>query len=322
MDSLPPSDTRLELELGQSSSSSSNANDAVATQTVPNFPFSPIFYPGADSVPGDVKDLTIVSNDSVVFCVCSSILIAASNNRFGGLDSSPYVQPLSDSASTVNIILHLVHDMPLSELPTFDTLRAVVHRLPVYGLAPKAYISPTKPLFEHFLSYAAIDPWEVYALAAIFDIHELAVAASSYLLSSSLATLTDEMAQRIGSVYLNRLVRLHLKRMERLKRLILSPPHLHPQTDSCSSVEQREVISAWTMKAAALAWEANPGLSPTVLESSFGTLTRQISCLDCQKQIKDQVRKIVIQWMLTQVHLVLGHHMHHISSLIPRERTI
>ncbi|KAJ7599117.1 hypothetical protein C8J56DRAFT_1158127 [Mycena floridula] len=304
--------TYFDFDLDQSSSSSSSATDAVATPPldfassysldikVPNFSFSSDFHPGADSVPGNVKDLTVVSNDSVVFCVCSSILFAASSNRFGGLDSSsPHVQ-LPDPASTVNIILHLVHDMPLSELPTFDTLSAVVQRLPFYGLAPKAYISPTKPLFEHFLSYAAIDPLEVYALAASFDVHELAVAASSYLLSLSFATVTDEMAQRIGSVYLNRLVRLHLKRLERLKCLILSPPRLHPQTDSCSFVKQRDVISAWTMRAAALAWEVNPGLSTTILESSFGTLTGQFSCLDCQKQIKNQVRQMIVQWTMME----------------------
>jgi len=49
-----------------------------------SFSVSKIFYPGANISPR-AQDLVIVSNDSVLFQVLSSVLLEASDNRFGSL---------------------------------------------------------------------------------------------------------------------------------------------------------------------------------------------------------------------------------------------
>jgi len=155
-------------------------------------------------------------------------------------------------------------------------------------------------MYKLFLSYVPLFPLEVYALAASFDLYDLAAAASSYLLSFSLATLSDEMAQRIGSVYLNRLIKLHTTRMQALKTLILAQPRPHPEIVSCSFADQKRLIRARTMVAAPLAWEACPDLSTKVIESSFGALETQFSCIECKKYLRAHVRHIVVQWTLTR----------------------
>ena len=66
-----------------------------------------------------------------------------------------------------------------------------------------------------------------YALAASHDLYSLAVPISSHLLSYPLHMLTDELAEKIGPVYLKRLFFLHLGRLDALRRLLLPPPHPH-----------------------------------------------------------------------------------------------
>jgi len=264
-----------------------------------SFSISKIFYPGANISPR-VQDLVLVSDDLVLFQVSSSVLLEASDNRFGSLIPSSKVQcvRLPDTASVLNILLHSLYNMTFPDSPPLEALIAAAKRFRVYGLSPRLYIVPSKPLYKLFLSYAPLFPLEVYAVAASFDLYDLAAAASSYLLSFSLATLSDEMAQRIGSVYLNRLVNLHMTRMQALKALILAQPHPHPEIVSCSFAEQKSLVRAWTMVAAPLAWEASPDLSTKVIESSFGTLEGQLSCIECKKRLKEHVRHIVVQWTL------------------------
>ena len=97
------------------------------------------------------------------------------------------------------------------------------------------------------------------ALAAAHDLYELAVPVSSHLLSFALHSLTDELALRIGPVYMKRLFFLHLGRLDALKRLLLPPPHPHPPTAGCDFAEQKRLTRAWALASAYLAWDARPG---------------------------------------------------------------
>jgi len=276
------------------------ANQVTNSESTPkNFSISKIFYPGANICPR-VQDFVLVSDDSVLFQVSSSLLLEASVNRFGSLIPSSKVQcvGLPDTASVLNILLHSLYNISFQDSPSLEASIAAANRFPFYGISPRAYIVPLKPLYKIFLSYAPIFPLDVYALAASLDLYDLAAAASSYLLSFSIATISDEMAERIGSVYLNRLVHLHAARMQALKALVLAQPHPHPESISCSFAEQRKLIHAWTMVAAPLAWEATPDLSSKVIESNFGALENQLSCTECKKRLREHIRHIVVQWTL------------------------
>lgn len=131
--------------------------------------------------------------------------------------------------------------------------------MPEYGLDPRTFITPARPLFGLLLAQAPVFPLESYALAARYELEDLAVSSSSHLLSMSLSSLSDEMACRIGPLYLKRLFFLHFGRCEALKRVLLSPPHPHPVTPDCDLSEQKRLTRAWALAGAYLAWEARPG---------------------------------------------------------------
>jgi hypothetical protein len=225
------------------------------------------FYPGANhlSVP---PDIILLSSDSVFFYVHSHMLLAASDNGFMGLLPAPPPSQANqeiciavpDGSVTLNIILHAIYDMSCAQYsPSFEVLSYSVNRLQMYGVQPKARVAPSRPLFSILLSYAPLFPLDLFALAASHDLFDLAVSTSSHLLSFPLATLTDEMAERIGPVYLKRLFFLHFGRSDALKRVLLPPPNPHAPTPDCDFTEQKKLTRAWALASAYLAWDARPG---------------------------------------------------------------
>lgn len=231
---------------------------------------STTFYPAAQhhSLPPDVILLTA---DSVFFYVHSHVLVCASDNGFHGLlpvpppmskDQDPILH-IPESSAVLNIVLHAIYEMSCAHYsPSFSHLVTAVRRLPYYGIPPKSRIVPTTPLYSLLLSHAPLRPIELYALAARYDLYEVAVATSSHLLSFPLSTLTDEMADAIGPVYLKRLFFLHFGRSDALKRVLLNPPHPHPPTQWCDFSDQKKLTRAWALASAYLAWDARPGTPP------------------------------------------------------------
>jgi len=225
---------------------------------------STTFFPGAQHL-ATPPDTVLLSSDNVFFYVHSHLLLAASENGFRGrvptsLKNENSVISISENSAVLNILLHTVYDMSCAHYsPTFPSLVTSVNRLPVYGLRPKVRIAPSTPLFSLLLSYAPLFPLELYALAASQDLYDLAVSTSSHLLSFPLATLTDEMAERIGAVYLKRLFFLHFGRSDALKRVLLPPPNPHAPTAFCNFTEQKKLTRAWALASAYLAWDARPG---------------------------------------------------------------
>lgn len=98
---------------------------------------------------------------------------------------------------------------------------------------------------------------EVYITAAENDLNTLATSVSPYLLSFNPATITDEMAVRMGPIYLKQLFLLHRERNELLKELLLTPPGQH--TD-CGFVDQKALTRVWALASAGLAWDTRPGI--------------------------------------------------------------
>lgn len=229
---------------------------------------STTFFPGAQNhaLP---PDLVLLSSDSVFFYVHTHVLLAASDNNFNTfLPPSPKAKSgpmgpvilVSEPSIILNIVLHAVYDMSCSHYsPSFESLAAALNAMTTYGISLRTHVAPTAPLHSVLLSLAPIYPLELYALAASYDLYDLAVPTSAYLLSFSLASLTDEMAERIGPKYLKRLFFLHFGRADALKRLLLPPPHPHPPTPTCDYLEQKKLTRAWALASAYLAWDARPG---------------------------------------------------------------
>ena len=104
-----------------------------------------------------------------------------------------------------------------------------------------------------------MNPLLAYTLAAKHDIYALAVPVSTYLLSYPLMKLPEDATKKIGPLYLKRLYFLHLGRLQTFRTLLVSPPHLHPETDKCDFSDQKRLARAWALATAYLAWEARPG---------------------------------------------------------------
>jgi hypothetical protein len=205
----------------------------------------------------------------VLFYVHSIVLLSASINFFNSLlpaesmtQDAEAIVPVSDPSEVLNIILHTIYKLSCSHYgPAFDTISAGVSGLETYGVHLHEYIRPTTPLFSLLSSNAGAAPLNVYVLAAQHDLHELAVYTSSYLLSFTLANLSDDVARTIGPIYLKRLFFLHLGRADALKRLLLPPPYPHAPTGTCDFVAQKRLTRAWALASTSLAWDARPGAS-------------------------------------------------------------
>ena len=237
--------------------------------------------------------------------------MAASENAFNNLlptasKHQDFILSVPEHSTVLNILLHTIYDISCTHYsPSLPTIITAVNCLPIYGVLPKTHIVPSTPLYTLLISQAPLDPLEVYALAASFDLYDLAVATSSHLLSFPLSTLSDEMAQRIGSVYLKRLFFLHFGRLDALKRVLLPPPHPHAPTAWCDFTEQKKLTRAWALASAYLAWDARPDLSTSTMESALRPLAEHLTCDQCQSVLRDRIKNLVIQWSVIKVRRFL-----------------
>ncbi|KAI0824746.1 hypothetical protein BC628DRAFT_1518339 [Trametes gibbosa] len=260
-------------------------------------------------------DLILLASDGVFFYVHTTQILSMSNNQFNGLvpptsakaktrDDLGNVVPLPEVANVLNVILHAAYEVPCAHYhPSLDTLIASVDVMATYGLSPEVHIAPSTHLYSLILSQAPVQPIMVYALAAAHDLYDLAVPVSSHLLSFPLYSLTDELAARIGPVYIKRLFFLHLGRLDALKRLLLPPPHPHPPTGECDFTEQKKLTRAWALASAYLAWDARPDLSTSAMESALCPLADHLSCPICKRSLSERVKQLIVQWSVVKVRV-------------------
>ena len=202
-------------DLGQSEPHSANALES------PKVPMSTTFYPGA-AFDGTAADTILISSDSVYFYVSSARLISSSYNGFnfhfpfneGRQDPFPLIE-VPEASSVINIVLHAIYDISCSHhSPTFEDIESAVAALGIYGMNVRTALSVNSPLYVTVLSFVPTRPIDVYALAAKYDLADLAERTSGHLMSLQLSTITDELAEKIGSRYLKKLFFLHLGRTE------------------------------------------------------------------------------------------------------------
>jgi hypothetical protein len=229
---------------------------------------STTFYPGAelDVLP---TDLIILSSDSVFFYVHSHKILSVSTNGFSSLlplkeqvhpEHAGSILAVHHNSIVLNILLHTIYNMSAAHFsPTPEAVIAAVESLENYGLSVQSYMAPASPLYTLFLGTAPQAPIDFYALSGAYDLQHLAIPISSFLLSYSLASLTDELTVKMGPLYLKRLFYLHLGRVEALKRLLLPPPQPHVPTANCDFTEQKKLTRAWALASAYLAWDVRPG---------------------------------------------------------------
>ena len=294
---------------------------------------STTFFPGADldALP---TDLIILSSDSVFFYVHAHKIHAASTNGFnsllpskeqGQLDDVGNILPLHDDSVVINILLHSIYNMSAAHYaPTPEAVITAVESLEKYGLSMQTYLAPASPLYMLFLGTAPQAPINFYATAGAYNLHHLAIPVSSFLLSYSLASLTDELAVKMGPLYVKRLFYLHVGRIEALKRLLLPPPQPHVPTGNCDFAEQKKLTRAWALASAYLVWDVRPGepmnprhisllltlrpidLSTHAIEAALRPLGDYLACDQCKQLLCERINNLVAQWSLVKVSLTFS----------------
>ncbi|KAJ6515948.1 hypothetical protein C8R45DRAFT_958180 [Mycena sanguinolenta] len=254
-------------------------------------------------------DVILLSKDSVYFYVHSDLILDASDNSFRAMlpitpsedDDDLPVLNVPEPSPVLNVILHTIYDMSCAHYsPPFETLVNAVDSMPVYGIQPKSMILPSTALFTLLLSHAPLYPLQLYALAAHYDIFDLAVPTSSHLLAFPLSRLGDEIVERMGAIYLKRLFFLHFGRAEALKRVLGPPPHPHPPSATCDFQAQKGLSRAWALATAYLAWDVRPDMSINSLESALKPLAEHLSCELCKNALNDRIKTLVIQWSVVK----------------------
>jgi len=270
---------------------------------------STTFFPGAEL---DISstDLIILSSDSVFFYVHSRKILAASSNGFNSLlplkehgepDDVAGILPLHLDSVVVNILLHTIYNMSAAHYaPTAEAVIAAVDCFETYGLSVQAHLTPPSPFYALFLGAAHQAPIGFYAVCGAYDLHHLAIPISSFLLPYSLASLTDELAVKMGPLYLKRLFFLHLGRVEALKRLLLPPPQSHVPTANCDFTEQKKLTRAWALASAYLAWDVRPDLSTHAIEAALRPLGDYLACEQCNQLLRERINNLVAQWSIVK----------------------
>ncbi|THU99731.1 hypothetical protein K435DRAFT_937703 [Dendrothele bispora CBS 962.96] len=269
-------------------------------------------FQAAPSPNRPAPDIMLISSDAVVFCVDQQTILNLSTNSFNSLlpitstcKIERFVILYQVHSSELNILLHVLYDLDCTQYnPPLPSILSSIDLFPQFGLSPKALIKPKTPVYEILLSQASLHPLEVYCLCGKHDIHELAIPVSSRLLSLALSTLTDKDAEKMGSVYLARLFKLHRARVETLLSLLLPAPSLHNPTSKCGFEQQKALGAAWTMATAYLSWSAKPDISTSTIRVVFHAMMKHIMCPECLKGRDERVNKIIVNWSITKVRLV------------------
>ena len=213
-------------------------------------------------------DTVFVSTEGVVFYVNSNVILKTCVNAFKEFlgsrlsdDKYRYAPiPVDAQSAELNVILHLLYGTsPAAHSPSFEVLQNAVDHMQRYSIVPCNYIVPTSPLYTLLLCVAPLHPMDVYVLAAHHKLHELAVATSSHLLSYSLRRISEAQAERMGAIYLKKLMDLHLSRLSSLKNILLTPPHPHSPTRQCNFQEQKKLTRAWALASAYIVWDSRLG---------------------------------------------------------------
>ncbi|KAF9054709.1 hypothetical protein BJ165DRAFT_1329731, partial [Panaeolus papilionaceus] len=261
-----------------------------------------------NSHPAYKPDIILVTSDSVLFHVCTSLINLQSPHAFETMLASPLrsfkekVVPIDLHSEEMNIIMYIAYGKcPISEFPTLLTIITAIDRMPLLGMTPKDYLVPECPFYSLLLTHTSSNPMEIYCLAGRHGLDNLAISSSGFLLSVSPLSVTDEQAQRMGGVAFKRLMCLHDNRICSLRNLLLQPPRHHPATVRCNFADQRTLFRSWTVAGASILYHAHLEISSGEFQNDLTRLARVIRCEQCSKSMQDRIKDALKQWMDIEV---------------------
>jgi len=215
-------------------------------------------------------DVLLITSDYAIFHAHTRHLITTSQNRLNNLlnietirlAEGTIIVTVPEDSALFNVVIHAIYSMPSSPYnPPLDILLDAVGVLKRYGIPLRCFVVPTTPLYEHILREAPREPLKTFVVATENNLEDLAVATSAYLHSQRLPDITTEQIERMGPIYLKRLILLHMERVNDLKRYLRDAPQRHVDVDGCGFVEQNVLARAWALAAASLVWDFCPGMS-------------------------------------------------------------
>ncbi|TCD60287.1 hypothetical protein EIP91_010421 [Steccherinum ochraceum] len=218
-------------------------------------------------------DVVLISSNNVLFYAHTYLLLQSSDNSFnhllgvegignarGVFIGSLWVVGVPTDSALFNVVIHTIYGMPCNHFdPPLEILLQAVKSLKTYGISPGVAVGRDMPLYNHIVAKMPRGAIEVFLVAAENDLDALAVTASAHLLSLSLPSITEEMAGRMGPLYLNRLVALQMDRMGYLKQLLAEVPEPHDDTAYCGPAERGQLSRAWALVASGLMWDTRSG---------------------------------------------------------------
>ncbi|KAF8915832.1 hypothetical protein CPB85DRAFT_1251189 [Mucidula mucida] len=249
-------------------------------------------------------DLRILSSDSHLFHVHKHVLLRSSENNFADLLTKGAQEALvhiPETAMVLSILFAAIYGIKLADIYPIDTLIHAIDLFPRYGVQPKAYVWPSASIYQAIRDQTPLAPFQVYALASRYDLEELAVAASQYLLNLCLQSITDEMTDLVHPKYLLRLFHLHSKRKDTLRNILSEPLETHSPTLSCNYLAYERLQRAWFLAVACLLWDAHANMSISVIQSTLLSLQDGLKCNACRRILTARVKSIVVQWSEAQV---------------------
>ncbi|KAG6381395.1 hypothetical protein JVT61DRAFT_5809 [Boletus reticuloceps] len=220
-------------------------------------------------------------------------------NAHDGIQDVNQVLELDESASTLRLLLRLLHFPPpppplsLSARETrrmgkpvslyegalipFPLLTDMVRLADKYGLSEPL----RRAIYAHLFANASIHPLEVYAYATRNNLDDVAAEASAYLLHPPLSTYSEDQIALIPSVSAyHDLVRLHSYRTKQLKSILLRED-IFPFGYGACVAHQENTTRAWNDSRMLLATQLDAA-TDLVAEMSV-LLTQFDSCTTCYK---------------------------------------
>ncbi|KAI9066566.1 hypothetical protein FKP32DRAFT_354827 [Trametes sanguinea] len=281
-----------------------------------------------------LPDLTLISSNNVYFYVHRHRITGASTNGFNGLlfdwgaHRHGFLPSLNlpETGDVLNVVMHIMYGLSCVHFhPSLETVEAALDALIKYGAPIQTYAAPYQPLYQLILSHAPYRPIETYALAGQHQLEDIAVTVSGHLLSFDLSRITDDLATKMGPVYLKRLFLLHQSRLMALKQLLLKPPANHPTTPGCNPSEHSKLTRAWALATAQFVWDATPskpipgfevvvpdagdlpsvalsvvGISPNSLRALLEPISSSIACESCRNMLQQRIQEVVYSWGLVK----------------------
>ncbi|KAI0644390.1 hypothetical protein C8Q79DRAFT_768792 [Trametes meyenii] len=269
------------------------ANPSTPTRAHPTDSTSSTFDSGF-TANGVIPDLVVSSLDRVQFHVHRQWLLYASNNGFCGILNDPITTTtLTESAAVLDILFHTVYGLScLHHQPALESAKGALMAMNKYGLSIPHFASPSLPLYQLILSYAAHHPIEAYVLASHYALEALAVPISAHLLAYDLSKMSDALVVEMGPIYFSRLYNLQRSRLAMLRDIVLRPPAAHAATRECGEERQQELTRAWAMASAEIVWSALPNTSTHALNSSFVNASTAVTCPECLEVLHRRLEEV------------------------------